>query len=107
MSVALQMVRAHILLAADCVGRFIKFRPTTNEQEIAELYCTTGFFILQAFLLSLVYSKYLTPKDLGFMLTIGSPATKGRCLSGKCCRFELAVIQSLHKNYSMSMANTK
>lgn len=39
------------MLAADCVGRFIKFRPTTNEQEIAEvkvllieLYCTTGFF---------------------------------------------------------------
>ena len=53
MSVALQMVRAHILLAADCVGRFIKFSPTKNEQEIAEekvllieLYCTTGFFIL-------------------------------------------------------------
>jgi len=59
MSLALQTARAHILLAADCVGRFIKFRPKTNEQEIAEekalrieLHCTTDFFILRALLLS-------------------------------------------------------
>lgn len=110
MNAALQMVRTHIVLAADCVGSVIKFRPTTNEQEVAEekvlfieLYCTTGFFILSLW----VYSKYLTPKDLALMLTIGSPATEGRCPSGRGCSFELAVIQSLHKNYSTSMSNTK
>lgn len=33
--VTLQMVRAHILLAAGCVCKFNNFRPTTNEEEIA------------------------------------------------------------------------
>lgn len=35
MSVTLQMVRAHILPAADCAGKLNKFRPMTHEEEIA------------------------------------------------------------------------
>lgn len=76
MSVALQMVRAHILLAADCMGRFIKFRLTANEQEIAEgfaywivLYDGLFFFYKHLYCLR-VYSNYLTPKDLDLMLAI-------------------------------------
>lgn len=81
------MVRTHILLLLDCVGRSIEFRPTINKEKIAEenillfeLYCTTRFFIIILFYKLChclwMYSKYLTPKDFATMLTIGSPTRR-------------------------------
>lgn len=62
------MVRTHILLLSDCMGRFIKFRPTINEEEIAEekilLVQLQAFYklqfllvVLQAFLLIFYFTS--------------------------------------------------
>lgn len=54
MSATLQMVRAHILPAADCAGKLNKFRPTTNKEEIAQekfllIILSYSFFLLLSF----------------------------------------------------------